>query len=265
MKRRLLMGAISLISVFGLCVIGCVTTEGKKDTPAKYFLYDEWRGRHADNHEVYIKGYIGEDTDVVIPEKINGGMVTRIEAGAFANRSDITSITIPFLRGSIEKTAFEGCTNLTGISFGGSHSGGHNVMVNGLNLIFKGEYTKRNGDWFFYSYSSGELPVAKMSIILNGTRGLHIDINTYTYLSMLNPFLLLDQVGGAYVLPGVHTLQVRYSSSTKDVWGTTTTTASQGTSTLTVDMSAGSIYEVYVGAGGRTVTYSIKEVGRTQL
>ncbi len=66
--------------------------------------------------KVYIKGYIGTDTDIVIPEKICGKTVIGIKEEAFKNDTNITSVVIPQSISEIEDYIFYGCNNLTSIA-----------------------------------------------------------------------------------------------------------------------------------------------------
>lgn len=59
--------------------------------------------------------YIGEDTNVVIPNEINGLTVTKIENGAFFEQKDIISVTIPSTVNEIGAGAFGECCNLTNL------------------------------------------------------------------------------------------------------------------------------------------------------
>jgi hypothetical protein len=250
MKSRVVAEMVGVMLVFGLFLAGCVTTNGTKSTPAKYFLYTKSRyTKHAT-----ITRYIGRDTDVVIPKELRGSIVDEIKNGAFANRSDITSITIPYLRNGIGETAFDGCTGVTRINNNGRYS---SVIINGLRLLYPLNYTQKDGNWF-YLYSGQEIPVAKMAAIV-------LDDD----LSILVDGHIWGGPTGFYITPGLHTIEMKYSSSRKNtLTGAVEKTRSQGTSTLTVDMSAGMYY--YVSGHvpfdrSNTVIYSIKERGKTQL
>ena len=61
-----------------------------------------------------ITGYTGTDTDVVVPLKIGGEMITTV--GGFKGNTNITSVTIPEGFTKIQDGAFGGCTNLTDIT-----------------------------------------------------------------------------------------------------------------------------------------------------
>lgn len=57
------------------------------------------------------------DTDIVIPAEYEGYPVTKIAERAFADQSQITSVTIPYGVKTIEMEAFLNCTGLKSISF----------------------------------------------------------------------------------------------------------------------------------------------------
>ena len=69
-----------------------------------------------DDGTVTITDYSGTDTDIVIPQSIDGKMVTSIGDSAFYRCSDLTSITIPEGVTSIGNYAFYDCNGLTSIS-----------------------------------------------------------------------------------------------------------------------------------------------------
>ena len=76
----------------------------------KYYIYD------FDNQYGIITGYTGSDTEVVIPEKLNGNSIKRISSTAFMDNTVIKSVVIP---GSIELiggNAFSGCSNLSSVT-----------------------------------------------------------------------------------------------------------------------------------------------------
>ena len=62
-----------------------------------------------------ITGYTGTDTEISIPDEINGIPVTAIGAAAFAS-SDLVSVVIPDTVISIETEAFSGCEDLTHVT-----------------------------------------------------------------------------------------------------------------------------------------------------
>ncbi|MEI7720372.1 MAG: leucine-rich repeat protein, partial [Verrucomicrobiota bacterium] len=62
---------------------------------------------------VTITGYTGTGGAVVIPAMIGGNPVTGIDGGAFLDRTDLSSISIPNSVTSIGGTAFKNCRNLS--------------------------------------------------------------------------------------------------------------------------------------------------------
>jgi len=112
--RKLVVVLLALALVFA--ATGC----GKKDVaengvslveePASSFEYEQMMGG------VKITEYIGENTDVVIPAKIEGKQVVEIGHGAFYGCGSLTSITIPNGVTSIDSSAFFSCRSLTSIT-----------------------------------------------------------------------------------------------------------------------------------------------------
>lgn len=64
-----------------------------------------------------ITKYYGIGGTLVIPEKLNGEIVTSIEAFAFAGVDGLTSVTIPSAVKIIQFGGFAGCTNLASVTF----------------------------------------------------------------------------------------------------------------------------------------------------
>ena len=62
--------------------------------------------------EAIIRGYYGENGNVLFPDKIEGCPVTRIGFAACGNNKTITSIVVPDTVTTIENDAFHGCENL---------------------------------------------------------------------------------------------------------------------------------------------------------
>lgn len=87
-----------------------------------YFKWDKGEFTYVDGEKsgtVVITGYIGEDKDVVIPNKLRGKKVTAIEESAFME-AGITSIQFNDYITSIAQSAFNGCTSLESITIGKS-------------------------------------------------------------------------------------------------------------------------------------------------
>ncbi len=69
---------------------------------------------------ITITGYTGPGGAVSIPASINGLPVTSIGDSAFADRTSLTSVTMPSSVTSIESYAFNGCRSLTNVTIAGS-------------------------------------------------------------------------------------------------------------------------------------------------
>ena len=65
-----------------------------------------------------ITGYRGSDTDIRIPEKINGVKVAVISDCAFEGCESLKSVAIPDSVTSIGRNAFKGCASLTSVNIG---------------------------------------------------------------------------------------------------------------------------------------------------
>ena len=94
-----------------LCVLLCgrigMTAQAESDG---YFTYKE------NESGITITGYVGDETELVIPGKIDGKKVTGIEEAAFYEYRSLKSITIPEGVTCIESYTFENCTSLTSIT-----------------------------------------------------------------------------------------------------------------------------------------------------
>lgn len=79
----------------------------------KIFIYEE-----NDDGTISITKYNGSDSEVIIPDRIDGKVVTGISGGAFQRFGDatVTSISIPATVTDIGTNAFLGCTEMVSIS-----------------------------------------------------------------------------------------------------------------------------------------------------
>ena len=69
-----------------------------------------------DDNTIEIMKYVGNDTEVNIPSKIDNVPVTSIHSGAFSGSNTIKSVVIPDSVVSMGAGAFNGCTNLESVS-----------------------------------------------------------------------------------------------------------------------------------------------------
>ena len=86
---------------------------------SNYATYGQFKYSVNSNNEAVINGLTDEaasDTDIhlIIPAKINGYNVTRIENSAFQNNVNIKSVVFSEGLKTIGYNAFNGCVNLTG-------------------------------------------------------------------------------------------------------------------------------------------------------
>lgn len=68
------------------------------------------------NNTVTITGYTGSDTALTVPAKLDGSPVTEIAADAFAEQTNLTSVTLPDGLKKIADDAFFNCTSLKTIT-----------------------------------------------------------------------------------------------------------------------------------------------------
>ena len=78
------------------------------------YTYDRWDGMMGPD-EVEITGYTGNDTDLVIPEEINGYKVVSIGFRAFENCKSLKSVAMPAGISYIDSRAFAGCSSLRNV------------------------------------------------------------------------------------------------------------------------------------------------------
>ena len=68
-----------------------------------------------EDNEVIISGYNGNESNLIIPDELDGYPVTEIGAYAFEYNENIVSVTIPDTVETIGWAAFDGCINLTSV------------------------------------------------------------------------------------------------------------------------------------------------------
>lgn len=75
----------------------------------------DYRYENIDGNSIIFWEYLGSDTDLVVPEKIDGKTVTMLARGAFYNKTNLKSITLPKTLKYIKGCAFWGCTSLESV------------------------------------------------------------------------------------------------------------------------------------------------------
>ena len=89
-----------------------------KFTTLDYYILKDGESEFVVDDGTYlcgIKAYLGNDTNITIPDKINGIEVASVNERCFEN-SNIESVTLPSSVTSIEQQAFYGCDNLKSIN-----------------------------------------------------------------------------------------------------------------------------------------------------
>lgn len=115
-----------LMSVFsGTLTASAAVTEQQRslalmgdDNYGYYGDFKYWSSPYSTTAEIV--NYFGNDTDVVIPDKINDLTVTGIADRAFNSKRYIKSVTIPASVAELGTSAFYNCTALEKVSFKGS-------------------------------------------------------------------------------------------------------------------------------------------------
>ena len=79
---------------------------------------DDYLFTLLDDNTIRLNKYNGTgDSEIVIPELIDGLPVTEIGESCFAENTELTAVTLPDTIDYIGESAFEQCTNLSGIRF----------------------------------------------------------------------------------------------------------------------------------------------------
>ncbi|QIB68551.1 leucine-rich repeat protein [Aminipila butyrica] len=102
----------------GTAIIRALSTDGPSVDCAVTVIKDESISDFNLNAEGYITGYVGDDTNLVIPSTVNGRTVIGIGPGAFRNNWNIRSVSFPDTLTIIGDRAFESCKNLSEVNFG---------------------------------------------------------------------------------------------------------------------------------------------------
>ena len=70
-----------------------------------------------------LKGYVGDETDIVLPTEVNGVTITTVWGNAFKDNTAITSIKVPESYTTLAGSAIKGCTSLKNVSLPNSLTG----------------------------------------------------------------------------------------------------------------------------------------------
>ena len=104
-------------------VVALAIAKGKKPSGFVTASYDRAVDKEEDNYEInslgYITAYYGNETYLIVPEKIKGKTVKGIASSAFEGDSRIHAVILPDSATKINSKAFKGCTALSFIAGNG--------------------------------------------------------------------------------------------------------------------------------------------------
>ncbi len=112
---KLIKRAIPFVMLLVLLIGVLVPTQAIDIYGSQYYQNGDWSYEINDNI-AFIRGYLGEGGDVVIPSELRGCKVTGIYLSAFEDESAITSLVIPETVTTIMEYAFKGCSGLTSVT-----------------------------------------------------------------------------------------------------------------------------------------------------
>lgn len=102
----------------GVATIRVISTDGPYADCRVTVTRDETISDFTVDDRGYITGYTGESRNLVIPGTVENKTVLGIASGAFQNRWDIETVTLPESLQHIEDNAFSHCGNLSAVIFG---------------------------------------------------------------------------------------------------------------------------------------------------
>ena len=104
-------------------VVALAIAKGKNPSEFVTASYDRAVDKEEDNYEIntlgYITAYYGNETYLIVPEKINGRIVKGIASSAFEGDFRIKSVILPDTATKINSKAFKGCTALSFVAGNG--------------------------------------------------------------------------------------------------------------------------------------------------
>ena len=102
----------------GVVTIRVISTDGPYADCRVTVAQDETISDFTVDDRGYITGYTGESGNLVIPGTVENKTVLGVASGAFQNRWDIETVTLPDSLQHIEDNAFSHCGNLSAVIFG---------------------------------------------------------------------------------------------------------------------------------------------------
>ena len=228
MRKRLMKIVSSFLSVMMIASVAAVVpltagaaTVQKESVRATNFEYEICFDEKTGEDYACISRYSGNDSNIVIPDKIDGYKVEGIDSDTFYGRENIVSVTLPDSLKFIGNSAFEGCVNLKSIvipngvkeigsfAFYGCESLANISIPDSVTSI--GSSVFRNTLWYnnqpdgvvyfgklLYEYK-GEMPENTVITVKEGTAT--ICNSAFSYLKNLKSITIPDSVNyiGDYV------------------------------------------------------------------
>lgn len=111
-----------------------------KFTTLDYYILKNGESEFMVDNYNYLKAYLGNDTNITIPDTIDGVEIYGIAKYCFKN-SNIESVTLPDKRLSIEDEAFYGCKNLKNINLSKVTYIGPYAFANCTSLTDKADFS----------------------------------------------------------------------------------------------------------------------------
>ena len=133
-----ILSALMMTSAFSVLPVSAAEVESNTSAVSsdENFISGDYEYSLLDDGTIEISKYVGNDSDVTIPDEIDGKKVTSIGEWAFSSLLNLTNITIPNSVINIGNGAFSGCTNLTNITMPNSiKSIGETVFLKCQNLV----------------------------------------------------------------------------------------------------------------------------------
>ena len=183
------------------------------DTKIKYTPVDDFEYKYNYDDTVTITKYIGNFTEVNIPPKIKGRVVTSIGEKAFSGCSSLTNIKIPNSVTSIGGYAFSGCSSLESITIPNSVTSIGEWAFSGcssLTNITIPDSVTSVGEWAFSGCSSLTNIAIPNSVTSIGTRAFS-DCRSLENITISK---MVDKMG-KYVFSGCSSLKTIYIEGKK--------------------------------------------------
>ena len=171
--KKLCAAALSVLMLGSVGITGTVPFAGGglSASAAEKLAYGDYQYKVNDNDEITITNYTGSDTELIIPDTIEGKKVTSIGEKAFYLSKSIVSVTIPDSIKEIGARAFSGCKSLEKVKVSDD-------LIKMSFSVFENTPWYNNqpdGDIYigstYYKYK-GTMPADTKVVVRNGTKSL---------------------------------------------------------------------------------------------